>query len=59
MHAPYQWEPHPTPPVILSENGADIAVVTSGTSDSHPHMLVYDNSCTSKWYDMVDKACRP
>ncbi len=59
VHAPYQWEPHPTPPAIQSETGADTTVVTGGTSDSHPHMLVYDNSCASKWYDMVDKACRP
>jgi hypothetical protein len=59
VHAPYLWEEHPTPPAIQSVDGADIAVVTSGTSDNHPHMVVYDSSCSSKWYDMVDKACRP
>lgn len=59
IHAPYQWEVHPIPPVIQSVTGADTAVVTSGTSDGHPHMVIYDNSCLSKWYDMTDKACRP
>lgn len=59
VHAPYLWETHPTPPAIQSVTGADIAVVTSATSDNHPHMVIYDSGCTSNWYDMVDKACRP
>lgn len=60
VHAPFLWAQHPTPPVIQSMDGADTAIVTSGTLDNHPHMVVYDSSCTtSKWYDMTDKACRP
>lgn len=59
VHAPFLWAQHPTPPAIQSVDGADTAVVTSGTSDNHPHMVVYDGSCASKWYDLTDKACRP
>jgi hypothetical protein len=60
VHAPFLWGAHLTPPAIQSVDGADTAIVTSGTSDNHPHMVVYDSSCTtSKWYDMTDKACRP
>lgn len=59
VHAPFLWAQHPTPPAIQSVDGADTAIVTSGTSDNHPHMVVYDSSCTSKWYDTTDKACRP
>ncbi len=59
VHAPYLWEEHPNPPNIASVTGADMAMVTSGTSDGHPHLVVYDSTCASKWYDTVDKACRP
>ena len=59
VHAPFNWGPHPNVPAILSEDGADTAVVTTGTSDNHPHMVVYDSSCSSGWYDIVDRACMP
>lgn len=59
VHAPFQWAPHSAPPTIQSVDGADTAIVTSTTSGIHPHMVVYDTTCTSTWYDMTDKICRP
>ena len=62
VHAPYLWEHIPdatTIPNYTSVTGADITTVTTGTSDGHPHTVIYDSSCASKWYDAVDKACRP
>ena len=58
VHAPHQWSTGVNPPDIQSIDGSDTAIVT-GTSDGHPHMVVYDSSCASSWYDMVDGACRP
>lgn len=58
IHAPYLWEHIPASP-LESVTGADITTVTTGTSDGHPHMVIYDTTCASKWYDTVDKACRP
>lgn len=57
VHAPYLWEQHPNPPNIQSVNGADMAVVTS-TSDGHPHLVIYDASCASRWFDTVTRSCR-
>lgn len=59
VHAPYLWPEHTTPPNITSVTGADMAVVTSGTSDGQPHLVIYSRTCASKWYDTVDKLCRP
>lgn len=58
VNAPYIWEHIPTAPLI-SLTGADMTTVTTGTSDGHPHLVIYDTSCISKWYDVVDRACRP
>ena len=65
VHAPYLWGQYPTPqhpslPNITSVTGADTAVITS-TSDGHPHLVIYDKTCTTqtKWYDTVDKVCLP
>lgn len=58
VHAPYLWEHIPTSP-LESVTGADVTTVTTNTSDGHPHTVIYDNSCATKWYDTVDKACRP
>lgn len=57
VHAPYFWEEHSNPPAILSVTGADTAVVTS-TADGHPHIVIYDSTCSSKWFDTVTRACR-
>lgn len=64
IHAPYVWEHVPDPTVMpnfTSANGADMTTVTSGTSDGHPHTAVYSATCPSnaRWYDQVDKVCRP
>jgi hypothetical protein len=56
VHAPYLWEEHPTPPNIVSVTGADMAVVTDGTQ---PHLVIYSDNCTSKWFDTSTNACRP
>jgi hypothetical protein len=58
VHAPYQWQHIPSYPLV-SVNGADITTVTTGTSDGQPHMAIYSDGCTSKWYDTTDKVCRP
>ena len=58
VHAPYLWEHIPVAP-LGSVTGADMAVVTTGTSDGQPHLVIYSTNCASKWYDAVDKACRP
>jgi hypothetical protein len=56
IHAPYLWEHIPTSPLV-SVTGADTTTVTTGTSDGHPHFVISDTSCSSGWYDTVDKAC--
>jgi len=58
VHAPYFWQNHPEAPVILSDNGADMSVVTANTSDGQPHMVIYSSACASHWYDTVDRVCR-
>lgn len=57
VHAPYLWQNHPEAPVITSDNGADMAVVTN-TSNGQPHLVIYSTSCASKWFDTVTQACR-
>lgn len=62
IHAPYLWEHVPDAtsiPNYSSVAGADTTTLTSGTSDGHPHMAIYDPTCPSKWYDATDKACKP
>lgn len=62
IHAPYLWEHIPDPTTIpnyTSVTGADMTTVTTGTSDGQPHLVIYSANCTSKWYDTVDKVCRP
>jgi hypothetical protein len=62
VHAPYLWEHIPDPttiPNFTSVSGADMTTLTTGTSDGHPHVVVYDPSCTSRWYDTTDKLCKP
>lgn len=54
--APYHWPASATPPGVISVTGSDTAVATS-TSDGHPHPLVYDSTCTNKWYDTITRAC--
>ena len=56
VHAPYVWEEHPTPPNIVSVTGADQAVITQ-TANGHPSIVIYDASCTSKWYNTGTQAC--
>lgn len=58
VHAPYLWQHIPGSP-LASETGSDMSTITTGTSDGHPHSLIYDTSCSSTWYDTVDKACKP
>lgn len=58
VHAPYIWEHIPEAPLV-SVTGADMTTVTTGTSDGQPHLVIYSTNCTSKWYDTVDKMCRP
>lgn len=63
IHAPYVWETHPDVPfagsgaIFSSQTGYDTAVVTS-TADGHPHMVIYDSTCSSKWFDTITNACR-
>jgi len=62
IHAPYLWEHIPNPttvPNFTSVDGADMTTVTTGTSDGQPHLVIYSANCSSKWYDAVDKICRP
>ena len=64
IHAPYMWETHPEAPfaspsgvTFKSNTGYDTAIITS-TLDGRPHMVIYDSTCTSGWWDTVTKACR-
>ena len=64
IHAPYLWETRPEAPfaspsgvTFKSVTGYDTAMVTS-TVDGRPHMLVYDSTCTSGWWDTVTQNCR-
>lgn len=64
VHAPYLWQHIPDPvtvPGFTSVNGSDTATVTNGTTDGHPHTVVYSTNCplNARWYDAVDKVCRP
>jgi len=56
MRAPYVWQSSATPPNIGSITGADQVMIT-GTGNGHPGMVVYDDSCASKWYDIGAQAC--
>lgn len=58
VHAPYAWQAHSTPPTIVSQDGADTAVVTSATGGT-PRFVVYSTACASKWFDVGSNACRP
>ena len=58
VHAPYLWQEHSTPPNIVSQDGADTAVVTSTTGGT-PRFVVYSTACPSKWFDVGSNACRP
>ncbi len=55
--APYQWENGAVPPAITSVTGADSAII-SETADGHPHLVIYDSSCASGWYDSTARACQ-
>ena len=64
IHAPYQWEAHGDPPfsnspgiIFNSTTGSDSAITTN-TADGHPHLIIYDESCASRWFDIVTKACK-
>jgi hypothetical protein len=54
--APYLWQTGANPPVVTSVTGYDTAIITN-TSDNHPHMVIYDSSCTSNWFDINSSAC--
>lgn len=56
VDAEYQWQKSATPPSINTETGADTVVITN-TADNHPHMLVSDNTCASKWFDFNTNSC--
>ena len=67
IHAPYQWETHPDVPfannpgvTFESVTGYDSAVVTTkvGGTPDHPHTVIYDSSCASKWFDTTINQCR-
>jgi hypothetical protein len=58
VHAPYLWEHIPSTDLV-SVTGADMTTIAAGTSDGHPHFAIYDETCASKWFDTVDKACSP
>ena len=56
ISAPYQWKQNNQPPVIVSEHGADTAVVTD-TADGQPHPVIYSTSCVSNWFDTITGLC--
>lgn len=57
VHSPYLWPGHDTPPDITSQDGADVAVVTS--VGKTPSFVIYSTACASKWYNVGANACRP
>ncbi len=54
--AAYLWQESATPPNIVSSNGADMVVVTN-TPDGQPHLAIYSDNCSSKWFDTVTASC--
>ena len=70
VRAPYQWMQDNEPPLVETENGADIFVETDCDSsgnctgvaeaDQQPHMMIYSSNCVTfgPWYNMVTNACR-
>lgn len=58
VHAPYAWQ-HIPDFDLASVTGADTAILASGTSDGHPHLVIYDSNCPGQWYDATDKSCLP
>lgn len=54
--APYMWEEGATPKNIISADGADMQVITN--TAGHPHLVISDNTCPSRWFDTVTQACR-
>lgn len=55
VHAPFLWGPHSVTPNVISTDGSDIAVVNEGT----PRFVIYNNTCSSRWFDVGANACRP
>ena len=70
VSSPYQWKQGNQPPMIVSENGADMTVeincdaaachdVDTGTET---HLLIYNENCTDvthgPWFDVVTGRCR-
>lgn len=55
VHAPYLWAAHSTPPNIISQDGADTAVVT--TEGGTPRFVVYSKACSSNWFDVGCNDC--
>jgi hypothetical protein len=55
VHAPYFWEGHETPPNIITQDGADMAAVTSPTDP--PRLVISSQVCDSKWFDVGANVC--
>ena len=66
VHAPYVWETHADVPfadsgvAYESVTGYDLSVVTTDVNGAqdHPHLVIYDDSCPSKWFDSTLNQCR-
>ncbi|HED32760.1 MAG TPA: hypothetical protein ENJ08_00890 [Gammaproteobacteria bacterium] len=67
--APFIWPPGKQLPAVKSTNGSDTFVETDCNSsgicdgvaieDQQPHMMIYSENCTSRWFDSTVNACRP
>lgn len=55
VNAPYFWQHIPSP-AIISVTGADMAVYTP--TSENPHLVIYDSTCTSSWFDSYTSLCK-
>lgn len=56
VKAPAVWEASAALPNIISTTGQDTAVYT-GTPGGRPHIVIYDETCTGKWFDTTANTC--
>ncbi len=64
--APFLWDNGTTLPNITSTTGADLLVETDcnaagacSGSGTETHLMIYNGTCSSKWWDVNKNACRP
>ena len=56
--SPFLWQASEIAPTRGSLHGQDMFVDTNADGTGEAHLMVFDNTCSSKWRDMVTGDCR-